>query len=79
MGRGKEKELICWCAALPRELNSETTEGMLLHVQNQGILNNFKAAKRKTHVISGACDHSAENQMSLKKKGVSYFPVSKQY
>lgn len=47
---------------MQRELNNEVKEGGLLSKQILGILNNFKAAKRKSYKVSGACDHSAGNQ-----------------
>lgn len=57
---------------MQRELNNEVKEGGLLSKQILGILNNFKAAKRKSYKVSGACDHSAENQTVLKEKLFNY-------
>lgn len=46
---------VCW-------ENLETRQQkLLLSEQNEGILNNFKAAERKTHIVYVACNHFAEN------------------
>lgn len=73
----KKRKFVGSYAGLQRELNNEVKEGGLLSEQALGILN--KAAKRNSHEISGACDHSAENQTALEEKLFRYLLYKHKY